>query len=121
GEVLSSMILAVVSTAGFVLVMLILGLAASPGLGLAIPGAVVVGYAFGSGGLLVTTYLRDWADFQLIQLVMLPMFLFATTFYPVSVYPSWARPLIEILPLYQCIQLLRGPALGIFHWDLPLA
>ena len=49
---------------------------------------------------------------------MLPMFLFATTFYPLSVYPSWVRPLIEILPLYQSIQLLREPALGIFHWDI---
>ncbi len=69
----------------------------------------------------MTTYLRDFSDFQLIQLVMLPMFLFATTFYPLSVYPSWARPLIEILPLYQSIQLLREPALGIFHWDMLVA
>jgi len=66
----------------------------------------------------VTTYLRDFSDFQLIQLVMLPMFLFATTFYPLSVYPGWARPVVEILPLYQSIQLLREPALGIFHWDI---
>lgn len=115
GEVLSSMILAVISTVGFVVVMLILGLTVSPGLLLAIPGSVLVGYAFGAGGLAVTSFLRDWADFQLIQLVMLPMFLFATTFYPVSVYPAWARPVVEILPLYQCIELLREPALGIFN------
>jgi lipooligosaccharide transport system permease protein len=121
GEVLSAMILAVLSTVGFVLVMLVLGLAISPGLVLAIPGSIVVGYAFGAAGLAVTTYLRDWSDFQLIQLVMLPMFLFATTFYPVSVYPSWARPLVEILPLYQCIQLLREPALGVFNWDIVVA
>ena len=54
-------------------------------------------------------------------LVMLPMFLFATTFYPLSVYPSWARPLIEVLPLYQSIQLLRDPALGTFHWGMLVA
>ena len=52
---------------------------------------------------------------------MLPMFLFATTFYPVSVYPNWAQPLVELLPLYQSIQLLREPALGIFHWDILVA
>jgi lipooligosaccharide transport system permease protein len=121
GEVLSSMLLAVISTVGFVVVMAILGLAVTPGLLLAIPGAVLVGYAFGAAGLAVTSFLRDWADFQLIQLVMLPMFLFATTFYPVSVYPSWARPVVELLPLYQCIQLIREPALGIFHWDLLVA
>jgi len=121
GEVASSVMLAVVSTLGFIVVMLVLGLTVSPGLALAIPGSLLVGYAFGAAGLAVTTFLRDWADFQLIQLVMLPMFLFATTFYPVSVYPSWARPAVELLPLYQCIQLLREPALGIFHWDMLVA
>jgi lipooligosaccharide transport system permease protein len=28
---------------------------------------------------------------------------------------------VELLPLYQCIQLLREPALGIFHWDILFA
>jgi len=49
-----------------------------------------------------------------VQLVMLPMYLFATTFYPLSTYPGWLRPFIEILPLYQSIALIRGPALGSF-------
>lgn len=121
GEVASAVFSGVFASAGFVVVMLVLGLVVSPLIVLAIPGALLVGYAFGAGGLLVMTYLRDPSDFQLIQLVMLPMFLFATTFYPLSVYPGWARPLIEVLPLYQSIQLLREPALGIFHWDLLVA
>jgi lipooligosaccharide transport system permease protein len=88
---------------------------------LAIPGSLLVGYAFGGAGLALMTYLRDYPDFQLVQLVMLPMFLFATTFYPLSVYPGWLRPLIQVLPLYQSIQLLREPSLGIFHWDMLVA
>jgi lipooligosaccharide transport system permease protein len=121
GEVASAVFSGVFASAGFVLVMLILGLVVSPAILLAIPGCVLVGYAFGAGGLAVMTYFRDFPDFQLVQLVMLPMFLFATTFYPLSVYPSWARPLIEALPLYQSIQLLREPALGTFHWDMLFA
>jgi lipooligosaccharide transport system permease protein len=121
GEVASSVISGVFASIGFVIVMLVLGLVVSPGILLAIPGALLVGYAFGAVGLAVTTYLRDFSDFQMIQLVMLPMFLFATTFYPLSIYPSWARPLIQILPLYQSIQLLREPALGIFHPDILVA
>jgi lipooligosaccharide transport system permease protein len=121
GEVVSAVLSGVFAAVGFVLVMLALGLVVSPDILLAIPGALLVGYAFAAAGLLVTTYMRDFPDFQLIQLVMLPMFLFATTFYPLSVYPSWARPFIEVLPLYQSIQLLREPALGIFHWDLLVA
>ena len=46
------------------------------------------------------------------------MYLFATTFYPLSTYPEWLRPLIEILPLYQSIELVREPALGTFGWHL---
>jgi lipooligosaccharide transport system permease protein len=42
------------------------------------------------------------------------MYLFATTFYPLSTYPGWLRPLIEVLPLYQSIELIREPALGRF-------
>ena len=121
GEVVSAVLSGVFAATGFVVVMLVLGLVVSPDILLAIPGALLVGYAFAAAGLAVTTYMRDFPDFQLIQLVMLPMFLFATTFYPLTVYPSWVRPIIEVLPLYQSIQLLREPALGIFHWDLLVA
>jgi lipooligosaccharide transport system permease protein len=114
GEVLSAVIYAVLSSASFVLVMTVLGLVSSPGILLAIPGAVLIGYAFAAAGLAVTTYLRDFSDFQLIQLVMLPMYLFATTFYPLTTYPAPVRPLIQVLPLYQSIQLVREPALGVF-------
>ena len=121
GEVASAVFSGVFASCGFVLVMLVLGLIVSPAVLLAIPGALLVGYAFGAAGLAVMTYFRDYSDFQLVQLVMLPMFLFATTFYPLTVYPSWARPLIEVLPLYQSIQLLRDPALGTFHWGMLVA
>jgi lipooligosaccharide transport system permease protein len=112
GEVLSAVIYGVLSSTSFVVVMAVLGLISSPGILLAIPASVIIGYAFAAAGLAVTTYLRDFSDFQLIQLVMLPMYLFATTFYPLSTYPRPLRPLIEALPLYQSIQLVRVPALG---------
>jgi lipooligosaccharide transport system permease protein len=118
GEVASAVFSGALASIGFVIVMLVLGLVVSPGIVLAIAGALLVSYAFGAAGLAVMTYMRDFPDFQLVQLVMLPMFLFATTFYPLSVYPSWARPIIEALPLYQSIQLLRELALGIVNWDL---
>jgi lipooligosaccharide transport system permease protein len=96
--------------------MALMGLVASPAVLLAIPASVLVGFAFAAGGLAVTTFLRDFADFQYIQLFMLPMYLFATTFYPLDTYPAPLRPLIEVLPLYQSIQLVREPALGVLGW-----
>jgi lipooligosaccharide transport system permease protein len=118
GEVLSAVINGALSSAAFVIVMGALGLIDSPGILLALPGSLLIGYAFAAAGLAVTTYLRDFSDFQLIQLVMLPMYLFATTFYPLSIYPGWLRPLIEVLPLYQSIELVRQPALGSVGWHL---
>jgi lipooligosaccharide transport system permease protein len=117
GEVASAVINAVLTSVGFVVVMTVTGLVVSPAVLLAVPASVLVGFAFGAGGLAVTTFLRDFADFQYIQLVMLPMYLFATTFYPLSTYPPALRPLIEILPLYQSIQLVREPALGNLGWS----
>ena len=118
GEVVSAVLNGVLSSTCFVVVMAVLGLIDSPGVLLAIPGSVLIGFAFGAAGLAVTTYLRDFSDFQLVQLVMLPMYLFATTFYPLSTYPEWLQPLIQILPLYQAIELVREPALGTYDWQL---
>ena len=121
GEVVSATLAGLLSAIGFVVVMLVLGLVVSPGIAIAVPASLLVGYAFGAAGLAVTTYLRDFSDFQLIQLVMLPMFLFATTFYPLSIYPEWLRPVIEVLPLYQSIELIRDPALGQLSWNVAVA
>jgi lipooligosaccharide transport system permease protein len=121
GEIASAVINGVLTSIGFVGVMAVMGLVTSPWVLLAIPGSVLVGFAFAAGGLAVTTFLRDFADTQYIQLVMLPMYLFATTFYPLSTYPPALRPVIEVLPLYQSIELIREPALGHFGWSAVVA
>jgi len=40
------------------------------------------------------------------------MFLFSTTFYPLSVYPRGLQIVVECTPLYQAVTLLRGLTLG---------
>jgi lipooligosaccharide transport system permease protein len=112
GEVGWAMLRGGIEATGFLAVMAAMNLVHSPWALLAVPGALLIGFAFASVGLLVTTYLRSWADFQLIQLVMLPMFLFATTFYPLRVYPAPIRVLVSALPLYHSINLVREPILG---------
>ena len=44
----------------------------------------------------------DWINF-----VMLPMFLFSATFYPLSVYPQPIQWVIQALPLWHGVELLR--------------
>jgi lipooligosaccharide transport system permease protein len=112
GEAAWAIVRGVVVTSAFLAIVAALGLIASPWALLVIPGAALIGFAFAAAGLVVVSYLRGWPDLQYVQLVMLPMFLFATTFYPVDVYPRPLQIVVECLPLYQAIELLRQPALG---------
>jgi lipooligosaccharide transport system permease protein len=112
GEIAWAVLRGIVVSTTFLAVIAALDLVHSPWVLLAIPGAALIGFAFAAAGMVVVTYLRGFADMQYIQLVMLPMFLFATTFYPLGVYPRPVQLGVECLPLYQCIELLRRPALG---------
>ena len=55
---------------------------------LILPACFVIGFGFAGAWIAAVTWMRSWQDFELINLVMLPMFLFATTFFPLSVYPE---------------------------------
>ncbi|MFI1098143.1 ABC transporter permease [Streptomyces sp. NPDC020917] len=112
GEVLWALLRGTAVTVVFGAVVAAFGLVHSAWAVLMLPGALLIAFAFAAAGLAVVTYLRSWQDFQLIQLVMLPMFLFATTFYPLGVYARPVQVLVECLPLYQSIELIREPALG---------
>ena len=100
-------------TLGFLVVMVLLGLAVTPLLVLALPAALLISLAFGAVGMAATSFMRTWQDFDLIQLIILPMFLFSGTFYPLDSYPEALRVLVQLTPLYQGVDLLRGIAVGI--------
>ena len=97
----------------FMLVMLGMGLLKSYWAVLALPAAVLTGFAFAAAGMAGTTFMRSWQDFEFVMLVSVPMFLFSTTFYPLSVYPRALQVVVECTPLYQAITLLRGLTLGV--------
>ena len=102
----------------FVVVMAVMGLTRSWWAIGAVGGAILIGFAFGAAGLAATTYMRSWQDFDLVQLVTMPMFLFSATFYPLDVYPPLLQQLARISPLYHGTELLRGLTLGILDWTL---
>ena len=97
----------------FMLVMLGMGLLQSKWAVLALPAAILTGFAFAAAGMAATTFMRSWQDFEFVMLVSLPMFLFSTTFYPLSVYPRPLQVVVECTPLYQAITLIRGLTLGV--------
>jgi len=105
-------------SAAFLVIMAILGLVESWWAVLALPAAILIGFAFAAVGLAAATFLRGWQDFEFVQLAILPLFLFSTTFYPLSVYPRPLQIVVECTPLFHGIELLRGLVSGAVGWSL---
>jgi len=97
---------------GFVITIAALGLIHSWWGLLTLPAAMVVGFGFAGMAIGASTFLRSWQDFDTVQLVQLPMFLFSATFYPLSVYPVVIQWFVRFSPLYHAIQLIRSLTLG---------
>ena len=112
GEAISALARGGVYAVAFLLVMAALGLIGSAWAVLALPAALLVGFAFAGAGLACTTFLRSWSDFDSVQLAILPMFLFSATFAPLAAYPAGLQWLIQAMPLYHGVALLRGLCTG---------
>jgi lipooligosaccharide transport system permease protein len=118
GEIGFSLLRGSIYGVAFLVVASIMGLILSPWAVLALPAAVLIGFGFAAGGMAATSYMRSWQDVEVVQLVVLPLFLFSATFYPLSTYPPTAQLLVRVTPLYQGVALLRGLTLGDVHWSL---
>jgi lipooligosaccharide transport system permease protein len=105
-------------SAAFLVIMAALGLIGSWLALLALPAAILIGFAFAAVGLAATTFLRGWQDFEFVQLALLPLFLFSTTFYPLSTYPGPLQVVVQCTPLYHGIELVRGLVTGDVRWSL---
>jgi len=48
----------------------------------------------------------------LYRFAFVPMFLFSATFFPLSAYPGYLRPVVQFFPLYHGVALARAAAFG---------
>ena len=117
GEIIWALIRGQLYAVGFLTVMWGLGLVGSPWVVLALPACALIGLAFASMGFAVTTYMRGFSDFEFVPTATMPMFLFSTTFFPLSSYGSWAW-LAQLSPLYHGVVLVRAANTGVFTWSL---
>ena len=117
GEMLWSLFRGTLYVIAFVLVMIGMGLVLSPTLFLVVPASILIGASFSAACLATTAYLRTVQDFDLpMGLVVMPMFLFSGTFFPISVYPLPIQIAMEATPLFHAVGLLRGLATGLLGW-----
>jgi lipooligosaccharide transport system permease protein len=118
GEMMWALMRAALYAVAMFVIMLVLGLILSPWGLLIVPAALLVAAAFAAAGLAGTSYLRTVNDFDIpMGLIVMPMFLFSGTFFPIDVYPEPIQWLMQINPLYHSISLMRGLSTGIVGWQ----
>lgn len=118
GELGWSLLRAALYAGAFLLTMVVLGLVASWWALLAVPVALLIGFAFAGAGLGAATYMRSFVDFDFVAMAILPMFLFSATFFPLSQYPEALQWVVRVTPLYQGVVLERSLILGDVSWAL---
>lgn len=118
GEIGWSQLRGAAYSLAFLVVMTLMGLTTGWMWILALPATALIGLAFGAVGMAATTFMTTWKDFDLVQLVVLPMFLFSGTFYPLEVYPDWLQSVAQFSPLWHGTTLVRGLVLGQPSWSM---
>lgn len=113
GEIAYALLRGLIYSIGFMIVMVSWGLVLSPWGILAVPAASLIAFAFAACGMAITSYMKTFQQMDWINFVMLPMFLFSATFYPLSIYPHWLQTVIQCLPLWHGVELMRGLTLGV--------
>jgi len=118
GEILTALLRGFAYAVGFMAVATPIGLIPSWWGVLAIPAAVLIAFGFASIGMAITSYFKSYQQMGLINISLLPIFLFSGSFYPLSVFPDWAQIIIKTLPLWHAIEVVRNLSLGIINLSL---
>jgi lipooligosaccharide transport system permease protein len=118
GEISWALLRGFAYAVGFMAIVAPLGLIPSVWGILAIPAAVLIAFGFASFGMAVTSYMKSYQQLEVVNVVLLPMFLFSGSFYPLSVFPEWLQTVIRLFPLAHAIDLVRGLTLGNISWAL---
>lgn len=117
GHVVWSALRAAASAAVFLVVAALLGGVPSPWGVLALPAATLTAMAFIAPlAAFAATQDTDLSFAIILRLVVMPLFLFSGTFYPVDQLPGWLRPLSAVSPLWHGAELCRAATLGRVDW-----
>jgi len=109
GELMWAMARGALYSAAFLAIMVIMHLTSAGLAAIAFGAALLVGFAFGSVGMALSTYVRGWQDFDLIGTAQVALFLFSATFTPLSAFHSATlRAIIQVSPLYHAVVLIRA-------------
>jgi lipooligosaccharide transport system permease protein len=113
GEIVWALMRGTVYGAGFLIVMLTLGLIDSPWALLALPAVMLSAGALSAGAMVLTGATKEISSLEKVMtLIVFPLFLFSGTFFPVTLYPDYLQPVVMATPLFHSASLLRDLTTG---------
>ncbi|PFG18086.1 lipooligosaccharide transport system permease protein [Propionicimonas paludicola] len=115
GEIFMALFRGLLYALGFTAVIAALGLATSWWALAMIPVALLIALGFASLGMAVTSYFTTFQQMDWINIVLLPMFLFSATLFPISAFPQAVQWFIMALPLWHGVELMRQLSVGHFE------
>ncbi len=100
---------ALIGSTLMMIVLALFGLIGAPWAIAALPIVFLEGLMFGSLGLISAGLAPSFSFFSFhFSLIVMPMFFFAETFFPLKGLPLWMRTFSEMLPLTHVVKIVRG-------------
>jgi lipooligosaccharide transport system permease protein len=118
GEISLALLRGAIYAGGFMIVMQVLGLNLAWTALLALPAVMLIAFGFASLGMAITSYMKTFQQMDWIAFILLPMFLFSATFFPITVYSQPIQWVIQALPLWHGVELVRGLTTGAISPDM---
>ena len=112
GEIAWALLRGVLYSTAFMIVVTPLGLIKSWWGLLAIPAGAVIGFGFAAIGMACTSYMTNFQQIGMVNIILLPVTLFSGSFFPLSILPTWLENIVKWTPLTQGIDLMRMLTLG---------
>jgi len=111
-----------IAAAIMLVVLTVMGLVSWPTGLYILPIAAMGGLLFAGLGLVTTSMVKTISQFNVpIFVIIMPMFTFGGTFFPIDVLPSWALAIAWCLPLTHISLLARAAILGWWHPMVPVS
>jgi lipooligosaccharide transport system permease protein len=105
------------TTAVYLLIITAFGVVRSPLAVLAVPIGVLLGLSF-AGYISAVAIAAERDPFNpLFRFVIMPMFLFSGTFFPITRLPHGLREAAYATPLWNAVDFVRGSTLGTLTWS----
>nr|WP_234946180.1 ABC transporter permease [Agrococcus sp. Marseille-P2731] len=115
GEIVLALFRGLLYACGFMAVTTLMGLNLSWTAVLAIPAALVIAFGFASFGMAVTSYMKTFQHLDYVFFLMAPMFMLSATFFPIEVYPQGMQWVIQALPLWHGVDMIRQLTTGLIQ------